>query len=180
MNIAKLIPIAVQLSMAFIIFSVALHATFRDCTYLLHKPWLLVRSLLAMNVIMPLFAIAVALLFDLNHVVAASLIALALSPLPPILPKKEIKAGGPPSYTLGLIVITALLSIIFVPAATELLNRTFGRNLDVSPSKVATIVATSLLVPLFAGVCVRRWLPSVAQKLARPLSILGTVLLVVA
>jgi BASS family bile acid:Na+ symporter len=40
---------------------------------------------------------------------------MALSPVPPIVPNKELKAGGAPSYVIGVLVATALFSIVFVP-----------------------------------------------------------------
>ncbi|HUL67609.1 MAG TPA: hypothetical protein VLW55_23650 [Burkholderiaceae bacterium] len=180
MEIAKLIGLIVQVSMGLIILSVALNATFKDLTYLLHKPGLLIRSLLAMYVIMPLFAIAIALLFNLNIVVEAALIALALSPVPPVLPRKELKAGGAASYTLGLFAIAAIVSIFYVPLAAEMVGRAFGQDLDVSTGRVAGIVATSVLLALIVGVVIRAWLPSLADKLAKPAGIIGTVLLFLA
>src|SRR5262245_7124008 len=47
MTLAKLIPIAIQLSMAIVIFCVAMNAHIDDVTALLRKPGLLVRSLVA-------------------------------------------------------------------------------------------------------------------------------------
>ena len=180
MNIAQLIPIAVQVSMVLIIFCIGLHATMRHVTYLLRTPGLLFRSVMSMNLIMPVFAVALAMMFDLNHVLEVALIALALSPVPPLLPNKELKAGGAPSYAIGVVVATALLSIVFVPVAAELLGRFFERPVHVSLGTVAKIVLTSVLAPLLAGVCFRLLAPIVADKIARPLSIFGTVLLVVA
>ena len=180
MTLAHLIPIAIQLSMVIIIFSVGLHARFDDITDLLHKPGLLFRSLLAMNVVMPALAVLAAVLFDLNIVVEIALVAMALSPIPPILPGKEMKAGGARSYILGVLVATALLSVVFVPAAAALLGGAFGRPVHVSPVEVAKIVATSILLPLLAGICLRRLSASLADAIARPLTIFGTVLLVVA
>jgi len=180
MEIAKLIGLIVQVSMGLIILSVALNATVKDLTYLLRKPGLLIRSLLAMYVIMPLFAIALALLFNLNPIVEAALIALALSPVPPVLPRKELKAGGAASYTLGLFAIAAIVSIFYVPLAAEMIGRAFGQDLEVSTSRIAVIVATSVLLALVLGVAIRAWLPSLADKLARPAAIIGTVLLFLA
>src|SRR5215510_4450493 len=136
MDIAKLIALSIQISMAFIVLGVALNAKFSDLVYLLRKPGLLVRSLLAMYVIMPFFAIAVALLFELNPLVEAALVALALSPVPPLLPKKEVKAGGAPSYVLGLLAVAAIVSIVYVPLAAELVGRAFGRHSEVSTARV--------------------------------------------
>jgi hypothetical protein len=85
MTPSEMVAIAVQASMALLVFCLGMHARFDDLTDLLRHPGLLLRSLPAMNVIMPAFAVAVALLFDLNVVVEAALIAMALSPIPPIL-----------------------------------------------------------------------------------------------
>jgi BASS family bile acid:Na+ symporter len=112
--------------------------------------------------------------------VEVALIALALSPVPPLLPKKEIKAGGAPSYTIGLLVTTALVSIVFVPAAAAVLRKVFGRPLDIDIGVVVHIVATSVLLPLLAGLVFKRIAPTLAAKVSRPLSMAATVLLVAA
>jgi BASS family bile acid:Na+ symporter len=180
MTVAQLIPLVVQLSIILIVFCVGLKARFQDIGYLLGRPGMLIRSLLAMNVIMPIVAVGVALAFDLNPAVEAALIAMALAPVPPILPTKEAKAGGAPSYIIGMLAAAALFSIVFVPAAAELVGRIFERPVHVSAGAVAKIALTSVLAPLMAGVCVALLAPKVAGRMARPLSILGTVLLAVA
>ena len=181
MTLTQAIAFSIQASMALMVFCVALHATFDDVLYLARKPGLLARSLLAMNVIMPAVAIGIALLFpDLSRPLRAALITLAVSPVPPILPGKELKAGGRSAYVVGLLAAAALVSIVFVPIAAYLIGRIFGREVVTSPATVAWIVGTSLLAPLLAGVAVRRLAPSLAAKIARPLSIFATVLLIVA
>jgi len=180
MTLAELIPLAIQLSIAMIVFSIALHARFSDVTYLLQRPGLLARSLIAMFVVMPVLAVALAVLLDLHPVIEVALVALSLAPVPPVLPKKQIKAGGAPSYGVGLLVIAALIAIVYVPAALALLGRVFGRPVHSDPAAVAKIVATSILAPLLAGLVVGRLTPSFAGSAAKPLSIAGTVLLVVA
>jgi BASS family bile acid:Na+ symporter len=180
MTLAHLIPIAIQLSMAIILFCVGLHARLEDLTYLLQRPGLLLRSLLAMNLIMPALAVLIAVVFDLSIVVEIALVALALSPIPPILPGKEIKAGGAPRYILGVLVTTAVLSIVFVPAIATLVGNSFDKPVHVSPVEIAKIVATSILLPLFAGVTLSRMSRPAADKIAAPLSKFGTLLLLVA
>ncbi len=180
MSAAQLISLAIQVSMATIVFCVALKASFQDVLPLLRQPALLARSLLAMNVIMPVIAAVLAAAFNFHRALEIALIALAVSPVPPVLPSKEFKAGGTASYVVGLLVISALVSIVFVPAALELLGRAFGRPAHMPMTAVAWIVATSVLAPLAAGSLVRRLAPSVAERIARPLSIAGTGLLVAA
>src|SRR5262245_12980070 len=109
---AKLIALVLQISIGLIVCSVALRAKPGDITYLLRRPSLLVRSLLAMNVVMPFIAALVAMFFHLRPEVELALVLLAVSPVPPILPGKEGKAGGNISYGIGLLTLSALTSIV--------------------------------------------------------------------
>src|SRR3954453_13721312 len=111
-TLQQLIRLTVSLSMAGLLMSVAFRTDFSALVHLVHRPGLLVRSLVAMNVVMPLVALAMALLLDVNRVVELTLVAMALAPIPPILPGKELKAGGTRSYTMGLLTVSTALSII--------------------------------------------------------------------
>jgi BASS family bile acid:Na+ symporter len=180
MTLAALIPLAITLSMSTIIFCVALHAKFGDVVFLWRRPWLLLRSLLSMLVVMPLLVVVAAVLFDLHPAVEVALLASALSPVPPILPSKQIKAGGESSYVVGLLTTTALVSIVYVPLAAAGIGSFFHRAVEVSPADVARIVATSMLLPVLGGMAVRKFAPALALRLDRPLSILATVVLAAA
>src|SRR4051812_11138513 len=134
-----------------LVFSLGLNVTFRECSYLFRRPGLAVRSLVSMNVIMPLIAAVLAVAFDLNPAVKIALIALAVSPVPPILPRKQIKGGGSAAYAFGLLVTAVLFSILFVPAAVDLLGRAAGRSVYVPVRSIAKIVLSTVLLPLAAG-----------------------------
>src|SRR5262245_52730942 len=110
MDLKQLVMLALQISVVFTVFSYGLKTTAADLLYDLKRPWLLARSLIAVFVIMPIIAFAFARLFDIRRVVEISLVALAISPVPPLLPMKETKAGGRASYALGLVALLALLS----------------------------------------------------------------------
>ena len=81
-----------------------------------------------MHVVMLLCATVLAVNFDLHPAVKIALVALAVpARLPPLLPKKTLKAGGEASYAIGLVVAAAVLAIVVVPVAVELLGRAFGK-----------------------------------------------------
>jgi bile acid:Na+ symporter, BASS family len=180
MTAAQLVSLGIQGSMALMVFCVGLQARLADVVYLLRRPGLLVRSLLAMNVIMPAVAILIALAFDLDRPLKVALIALSVSPVPPILPGTQLKAGGRRSYVVGLLAVAALVSIVFVPAAAAIIGRIFGEEVRTAPGAIAWIVVTSVLAPLAAGTVVARLAPSFASRIARPLSILAALVLGVA
>ncbi|HSB24641.1 MAG TPA: hypothetical protein VLE94_16195 [Burkholderiaceae bacterium] len=180
MTAAQLIGLAIQLSMMGVIFCVALHAHFGDVLFLLRKPALLLRSVASMLVVMPLLAVGVAIAFDLNPLIEVALIASTLSPVPPILPGRQIKAGGHSPYVIGLLTVTALVAIVYVPLVAALVGRVFHRPVDVDYASVARIVAMSMLMPVVAGMAVRRWAPAVADRIDKPLSRAAMALLVLA
>ena len=178
MDVASLLLLAIKASIVLTVLSLGLNATWQDATSLFRQPGLLVRSVLSMNVIMPLVAVGLVVAFNLPSPVKIALIALAISPVPPILPKKEMKAGGHASYAVGLLVAIALLAIVTVPLAVSWFSSAFDRTGEIAPLVVAKIVLTSVLAPLAAGIALRHWLPVVAEKIARPLGLLGMIMLI--
>ncbi len=179
MDLAALILLVLKASIVLTVFGLGLHATLEDALYLLRRPSELLRSLLSMNVIMPIVAVALALAFNFHPAVELALLALAVSPVPPILPKKGFKAGGRASYTIGLLVSAALLAIILVPIAVDLVGRVFEKSAHMEPAVVAQLVLMTVLLPLAAGIAVRHFAPQLAEKIARPLSLVATIMLAV-
>jgi BASS family bile acid:Na+ symporter len=179
MDLAALLPKLITASIVVIVFGLGLNARPQDALHLFRHPALLLRAVLSMNLIMPLVAAILVIAFELPTPVKIALVALAVSPVPPLLPKKEVEAGGDPSYAIGLSVAIALLSILTVPLAVALFTRVFDRSGELAVLTVAKTVFITVLVPLAAGIALRRGLPGLARKIARPLSILGLVLLVV-
>src|SRR5215467_16052846 len=102
MELAAYVLLAVKASIFLTVFSLGLNAEWQDALYLFRRPVLLIKSLLAMNVIMPLVAAGLVVTFDLPTSVKVALVALAISPVPPMLPKKQMKAGGEEAYAIGL------------------------------------------------------------------------------
>jgi bile acid:Na+ symporter, BASS family len=159
------------------VFGLTLYASLDDVMYLFRHPAELARSLLSMNIIMPLFAAAIAAALDLHPAVKIALITLAVSPVPPLFWQKAVKAAGRVSYAIGLPVAAALLAIIFVPVAVELLGRAFGRPAHVSPVTVAQVVSSTVPVPLAAGVAVRHFAPTLAERITKPVYLVAAALL---
>ncbi len=177
MEMATLIPLIVKGSVVLTVVALGLGATVEDTLAILRRPSLLLRSLLAMNVVMPIVAVALAYFFALDPAVKIALVALALSPVPPFLPKKQFKAGGGASYVHGLLVLAGLVAIVFVPVMLEVVERVFGVPLQLAWVPVAKIVLGTLLAPLALGMVIRAVLPALAGRIARPLALLATLLL---
>jgi BASS family bile acid:Na+ symporter len=177
---AGLIPLAFSTSIFLLVLGIGLKATPQHATHLLRHPGQLVRSLAAMYLVMPLFAVAVALAFDLHPAVKIALVAVAVSPVPPFLPLKAIKAGGARDYTIGLLVAASVLAIVLVPLAVELVGAVFGKPFAMPVTGTAGIVTLSVLAPLAVGMALRQFAPSIAELIARPVATASVALLVLA
>src|SRR5438046_7653904 len=108
MDLEQLIKLAVVASVVLMVFGLGLRATWSDATSLFRNlfrpPHRLLRSLAAMFIAVPAVAVAVALLFDLPLPVKVALLAMAVSPVPPILPRKQMRFGGDARFVYGLLV----------------------------------------------------------------------------
>jgi bile acid:Na+ symporter, BASS family len=178
MTLASLILLALQASIWLIVFALGLGADLSDLAHVLRRPALLLRSLLATAVIMPLIAIALVKTMSLPYPVAVSLVAISLAPVPPLLPRKQLKAGGRHSYAVGLLVAVSVVSIVWIPVAVELVGPAFGLELAVPPMSIATIVLSSILAPLAAGVAFRKVALAAAEKIEHVVGQVGFFLLV--
>src|SRR5215469_744409 len=118
-----LIKLGILLSVLLTVLGMGLAASWDDVTYLLRKPGLLARSFLSMFVIMPVICVCAALYFHLPPAIKVALVALAISPVPPFVPKKELVFGGQRAYTISLLSLAAMLSIVFVPVVSSLFGQ---------------------------------------------------------
>jgi BASS family bile acid:Na+ symporter len=171
------IGFALKGSILLTVFGFGLEATRQDLLYLVQRPRVLLRSLIAMFVIMPLFAVFLTREGSLIRPVMIALVALSISPVPPLLPKRVTKSGGRTSYGLGLMVTAATLSIAVVPLAAYLLGKYFHRPFAMGPAAVAKLILPSVLLPVAAGILVRRLLPAIAHRIAKPVARIGGIVL---
>src|SRR6267154_4485042 len=145
MNLATLVPIMLKISVALNVFGLGLRTDLSDLTYLVRTPRVFLRSMVSLFVIMPLFAVSLALLFDLSPAVKIALVALAVSPIPPILPKKELKAGGRQEYAISLLVSASVLATILLPLSMTLLGSIFGVPLQMTAGTIAVLALKTIV-----------------------------------
>ena len=178
MTLGALILVTAKASVFLNVLALGLSARLTDAIYVLRRPGLLLRGLLAMAVIMPLFAAGLGVAFDLHPVVKVALVALAVSPVPPLLPRKQLNAGGNASEAVGLLATAALVSVVTIPVAISAIGRALGKETHVPMAAIAAIVTTSVLAPLGIGMAIRFFAPRAAARLATLAAALGAVLLV--
>jgi BASS family bile acid:Na+ symporter len=176
-NLQTLIPIALKASVFVNVFALGLRASAPDATYLFRRPGELIRAILAMNVVMPLFAVGLVTMVELKPPLRLALVTLAISPIPPLIPKKMVQAGGRVEYVTGLLIAIGLLAIIFVPLALEVMERVFNLPLRITAVSVATLVVVTTLLPIGLGIAVRTIAPSLADRAAKPVAVIAGIVL---
>ena len=160
---------AFGISLAVLVFGSGLGARFADVAALVRRPGLLLRSLGAVLIVAPVLAVGLVKFFDLRLQVAVALVALAISPLPPLLPNRTEKAGGRADYGLGLVFVLAVLAVPALVMAAPILGAVFGRDYAVTPWAIARLLTLSMLLPLLAGMATARISASTALRLATPI-----------
>ena len=177
MSLDRLVLLAIQASIFLTVFGYGLQARTDDVLFLVRRPRVLARSVLAMFVIMPIVAIAITAAFDFHPAVEIALVALAISPIPPLLPRRQVKGGGRASYAIALMAMAALLSIAFIPLAVYAIGQLFDQVFAISPGAVARLALLTVLVPLAAGMVFRALASNVADRIQRPVGLIAMVLL---
>lgn len=177
MTLAELVVLTLKSSVALMVFSIGLGTQPRELTALLRSPAKLVGSLVSMNLVMLAIALAIALLLPLRHSVQVMLIALALSPVPPLLPRKLMKAGGGHDYVMALLFSASVFALFWIPVAGGVLGRIFPADVRIPAGPVVKLVSLTVLGPTLAGVVVRRLAPALAARLEAPLGKVAGVLL---
>ena len=89
------------MSILLTVFGFGLNATTNDVLYLVRRPGLLARSLLAMFVVMPIVSFALAKTLDFSPTVQIALVALAISPVLRCCRRGKAKPAGTPRMRSG-------------------------------------------------------------------------------
>jgi BASS family bile acid:Na+ symporter len=176
-TLAALILLILKASIAVLVFTVGLGTKPQELTRLVRRPGQLVRSLVSMNLVMLVVAVAIVRLFPLVGAVKVTLVALALAPIPPLLPKKLLKAGGGHDYVMALLFSASLFAMVWIPLAGQVLDRIFPAEISIPPGPVAKLVVTTVLGPTLAGVVVGLLAPGLAARIAAPVAKVATLLL---
>lgn len=137
--------VVLKWTVAFLILAIGTDSSLSDLTYLWRRPALLVRSLLAMCVVVPLIAVVIVRSFALPTGVNLALLVLAVSAGASLLPRRPMRLGNR-AYLFSLVVSSSLLSIVTVPAWVGILAPMFG--------KTSTLTATLVVVYLIASAVV--------------------------
>ena len=176
---AHSLPILLDVGIAGLVFALGLNALPKDAVFLWRRPGLLLRSLVAMDVAVPVAAVLLVLVLQPPRAAAIGILAMAAAPGAPFGPQKELKLGGRLSYVYSLLVTVAFLSVVTIPLTLHIYAFLFAadRAAWVTPGQVAKVAVVMLVLPMVLGMLVRRAFPGLAARLAKPLALAANLLI---
>ena len=177
MELKVLLPLVLQFSLMLIVASVGLRSRPRDLDYALRRPAMLFRGLVAVNLVVPATAVALALLLPIEPAVKGGIVLMAVSPLAPLVLGTMLKSGAEASFAVGLYFALILLAVPIVPATLVLLSAIFPADARLPLGEIAGFLLYSVLAPLVGGLVLARLLPRQAAMLARLAAAIGNLLL---
>jgi BASS family bile acid:Na+ symporter len=174
LNILKVIA---PLSVALIVFAQGLKISSGEVmNYFKEKPWLIVRSLIAVLILVPVVALAIILLLKPPIEVAVALAILVSCPPAPLMIKATPNLGkGSAAFMASLHLSLAVLALITVPTILYLISIPLGFKADVDLFKMMMILTKTILLPVVLGMIVRSYFPAFADKFSPKFDKAGTI-----
>ena len=148
-----------------VMFAIGVSMDVRDLRWALSQPALVVRSLFAVLVVVPLLAIVVAQSIGISFEAQIGVALMAISPGAPVALRRSLEAGGHHSFAAVLQLLIASLAVVTMPLSVAALNAFHGTHGEVSVAVVLKQVLIAQLIPLGLGLMTRRLWPAAAARL---------------
>lgn len=135
---------------------------------------LVVLALLANFILVPLLAYLILSVIQLEEGLATGLILIATAAGAPFLPKLAQVAKGNMAFSVGLMVLLMVVTIIYMPIVVPLLLQ----GVEINPWDIASSLIIMMLIPLAIGLFVKARYESIAESLHPHMSQTSTMALV--
>lgn len=140
----------------------------------LRKLKVVLLALLANFVLVPAFAYGILRLIPLNQDLAIGLIIVACAAGAPFLPKLAQAAKGDAAFSVGLMTLLMIVTVIYLPIMLPILLP----GASVSPWDIAQSLIVMMLLPLGIGLLIKARYPETAGKLQPTMSQISSMAIV--
>lgn len=161
-----------------VMFTLGLGIAIGETRWVFAQPGRLARALFAAVVAVPVIAVLVTRLFDLERWVEIGIVLMAIAPGAPVALRRSLAAGGSRSFAPVLQILLALLAIVSMPLWVAVLNVVYAGHAEISPWPLARQVGFAQLVPLCLGMACRAAWPERARRLEPRLARVAGALLI--
>jgi predicted Na+-dependent transporter len=175
---SEILQVIMQLSLlVFVITSMlamGLNLTLKQIAAPLRNARLVILALVANFILVPILAYVIVLVVPLEQGLATGLILMATAAGAPFLPKLAQAAKGNVAFSVGLMVLLMVVTIIYMPIVLPFLLS----GVEVNPWEIARSLIILMLIPLGIGIFVKARYQSTAESLQPHMAQTSTVALV--
>lgn len=162
---AVYVQYVVMVSVMFLMLGVGLSTPFRQVLDVARKFGLVARGVLANFLIMPALIYLSLMWLPLPSDVKIGIMLMAAAPIAPMVPPFVGMAKGDVPYSVGLMVIVALLSVPLTPLILSLALPESSGGVELNPLQIVSTLLTAQLIPISVGMAVRRMSPTWTERL---------------
>lgn len=152
-----------QITIFLLMLNISLTEGFQSLSVLWRRPPLLLKSLVASFVLVPLIGMVILSIVSIPTSARIALMAMAICPGAPLTYKKLTKMKASASLAGSYQVIISLFAVVLVPAWVLILSSIYPNQATVTALDVLKQVTTVQLIPIIIGLAFRKWLPGVAD-----------------
>lgn len=159
---------------AAILFAQGLVVTMAHLIEEFEKVKLIIFTIIANFIVVPLYAYALVSVFDASKGVSIGIILLSLCAGAPFIPKIVDTAKSNTDGAVGLMLLLTVVSIFFMPIAVHMIYS----NASISAFEIAKSLIYTMLIPLVFGMIIRAYSPLLAKKIKPWINKLATISLI--
>jgi BASS family bile acid:Na+ symporter len=175
--VTETLMILLKISIGVLIACVGAGTSPSELTYLWRRPGLLLRSLAAMYLLVPLVALCIVQIMPVEHAVKPAMLVLAVSAGAPLLPKR-LKKLNSQEYIFSLLITSSLVAIVAVPLWVALLGAYFDVTVELSERTVVLDIGKTILLPIMIGMALRAIFPVWSERLSNRVIMIAAVVLI--
>ena len=171
-----LTPLVKVITYAFLVstmLSIGLTVTGRDIVQSLRDRRLMLKSLIANLVIVPLLGVAIVTIFQLPADITIGILLLSIAPGGLAAIQFTSKVRESISFAASLLFVLTVIAILLTPIVANLLLP-IEASVSLPYGKVILAVLVLVLLPLLVGFAIQHVSAKVAHVLGKPVSLLGT------
>lgn len=157
-----------------------LELRFKDLVRMLAKPKIVFIALMIQIVFLPFMAFLICITMEFPPAHAIGMMLLAASPSGATSSLFSYVFHGDTRLNISLTTLNSVMAIFTLPFVVNISLMYFSDNQPIASFSLSQIFLVFMitLVPICFGLLLRRWLPSLAELLSRPLRIFGLIFLV--
>ena len=176
MTLKMAVAIGLKITIILLMLSLGLQIKHQSLILLWRNPRLLLGSIAAAFLIVPVVTYLVFQILPLSFGTKAGLWTVSITPGAPMIYRAVIKRGiGNAELAASFQITVALLVIILAPAWLAIIGAIYGKDYGIPSSVLLKQVSTIQFIPILVGIALHRLLPDITERAVPTLVSIGSI-----